>query len=200
MEPASFNFMAAVTVCGDFGAQENKICHCFHFHPFYLPWSDGTGCHHLSFLNTEFQSAVFTCLFTIIKRLFSSFSLSAIRGVSSAYMRLLIFLPAILIPACASSSLAFHMIYSAFKLNKQGTDTSYSFPNYESVSCSTSGSNCCFLTIYSFLRRQVMWSGTPICWRIFQLVIHTVKGFSVVNEAEVDIIWNALAFLLIQQI
>ena len=44
---------------------------------------------------------------TLIKRLFSSSSLSAIRVVSSAYLRLLIFLPAILIPACASSNLAF---------------------------------------------------------------------------------------------
>ena len=42
------------------------------------------------------------------------------RVVSSAYLRLLIFLTAILIPACASSSPAFHMIYSAYKLNKQG--------------------------------------------------------------------------------
>ena len=40
--------------------------------------------------------------FTFIKRLFSSSSLSAIRVVSSAYLRLLIFLPAILVPACAS--------------------------------------------------------------------------------------------------
>ena len=31
-----FNFMAAVTIYSDFGAQENKICHCFHFSPFYL--------------------------------------------------------------------------------------------------------------------------------------------------------------------
>ena len=30
---ASFNFMAAVTICSDFGAQENKICHYFHFFP-----------------------------------------------------------------------------------------------------------------------------------------------------------------------
>ena len=45
--------------------------------------------------------------FTFIKRLFSSSSLSAIRVVSSAYLRLLIFLTAILIPACASSSPAF---------------------------------------------------------------------------------------------
>ena len=58
--------------------------------------------------------------FTLIKRFFSSSSLSAIRVVSSAYLRLLIFLPAIFIPAYASSSLAFHMIYSAYKLNKQG--------------------------------------------------------------------------------
>ena len=40
--------------------------------------------------------------------------------MSSAYLRLLIFLPAILIPACASSSVAFLMMYSAYKLNKQG--------------------------------------------------------------------------------
>ena len=52
--------------------------------------------------------------FTFIKRLFSSSLFSAIRVVSSAYLRLLIFLPAVLIPACASSSLAFHMMYSAW--------------------------------------------------------------------------------------
>ena len=40
--------------------------------------------------------------------------------MSSAYLRLLIFLPAILIPVCASSSLAFLMVHSAYKLNKQG--------------------------------------------------------------------------------
>ena len=58
--------------------------------------------------------------FTFIKRLFSSSAVSAIRVVSSAYLRLFIFLLAIVIPACASSSLAFLMMYSAFKLNKQG--------------------------------------------------------------------------------
>ena len=58
--------------------------------------------------------------FTFIKRLFSSSSLSAITVVSSAYLRLLILLPPILIPACSSSSPAFLMMYSAYKLNKQG--------------------------------------------------------------------------------
>ena len=58
--------------------------------------------------------------FPLIKRLFSSSLLSAIRVVSSAHLRLLIFLPAILIPACASSNLAFHMMYSAYQINKEG--------------------------------------------------------------------------------
>ena len=49
---------------------------------------------------------------TFIKRLFSSSSLSTVRVVSSAYLRLLILLLAILIAAWASSSLAFHMMYS----------------------------------------------------------------------------------------
>ena len=39
---------SAVTIHSDFGAQENKICHCFHFFPIYLPWSDGIRCHDLS--------------------------------------------------------------------------------------------------------------------------------------------------------
>ena len=56
--------------------------------------------------------------FTLIKRLFSFSSFSAIRVVSSAYLRLLIFLPAILIPACDSSSLAFHMMYKLQEMVK----------------------------------------------------------------------------------
>ena len=36
-EQTSFNFMAAVTICSDFGAQKNKVCHCFHCFPIYLP-------------------------------------------------------------------------------------------------------------------------------------------------------------------
>ena len=53
-EQASFNFMASVSICSDFGAQENKTCHCFHCFPIYLPRSDGTRCHDLCFLNADF--------------------------------------------------------------------------------------------------------------------------------------------------
>ena len=60
--PSIFNFMAAVTICSDFGAPKNKVCHCFHCFPIYLPWSDGTGCHEFSFLNVEFEDNCFTLL------------------------------------------------------------------------------------------------------------------------------------------
>ena len=111
--------MATDTICSDFGAPQNKIYHYFHCFPIYLPWSDGIWCHDLSFWMLSFKPTFALSSFTFIKRLFSSL-LSAISVVSSAYLRLLIFLPAILIPACASSSPAFLMMYSVYKLNKQG--------------------------------------------------------------------------------
>ena len=73
----------------------------------------------LVFWMLSFKPAFLWSPFPLINRLFYSSSLSAIREVSSAYLRLLIFLPAILIPACDSSSPAFHMMYSACKLIKQ---------------------------------------------------------------------------------
>ena len=111
--------------------------------------------------------------------------------MSSAYLRLLIFLPAVLILACASSSPAFCTMYSAWKLNQQGDNiqpwrTPFLIWNQSVVSCPV-------LTIaswpaYGFLRRWVRWSGIPISWRIFQfVVIHTVKDFIIVHEAEVDV-------------
>ena len=87
--------------------------------------------------------------FTFIKRLFSFSLLSDKRVVSSAYLMLLIFLSAVLIPAWASTSLAFLIMYSEYKLSKQGENVQpwhTPFPNYEPVLCSLSGSNCCFLT------------------------------------------------------
>ena len=181
--------MSAITICSDFGAQNNKVWHCFHCFPIYLPWSDGIRCHDLSFLNVELKPIFSLSSFTFIKRLFSSSSLSAIRVVSSAYLRLLIFLPAILIPACASSSPAFLMMYSAYKLNKQGDyiqpwRTPFPIWNQSVVPCPV-------LTVaswpaYRFLKRQVRWSGISL--RIFQfIVIHTVKGFGIDNKAEIDV-------------
>ena len=136
--------MAAVTICLDYGAPQNKVCHCFPCFPIYFPWSDGTGCHDLSFLNLSFKLSFKPTFslssFTFIKRLFSSFSLSAVRVMPSAYLSLLILLLAILIRSCASSSPGFLMMYSAYKLNKQSDNiqpwgTPFSILNQSVVPC-----------------------------------------------------------------
>ena len=73
----------------------------------------------LVFLIFTFKQALFLSTFTLIKRFFSSSLLFVIRVVSSAYLRLLMFLLPILIPACNSSSLAYLMMCSVYALNKQ---------------------------------------------------------------------------------
>ena len=108
----------------------------------------------LIFWMLSFKPTFSLSSFTFIKRLFSSSSLSAIRVVSSAYLRLLIFLLAILIPACASSSPAFLMMYSAHKLNKQGDDiqpwrTPFSIWNQSVVPCPV-------LTVASWLAYRIL--------------------------------------------
>ena len=132
----------------------------------------------LVFWMLSFKPTFSLSSFTIIKRLFSSSLLSVIRVVSSAYLRLLIFLPAILIPAYASSSLAFLMMYSAYKLNKQGDNiqtwcTPFPISNQSVVPCLV-------LTVvswpaYRFLRRQVRRSGIPISIRIFHSLLWSTQ-------------------------
>ena len=135
--------------------------------------------------------------FTFIKRLFSS-SLYALRVVSSAYLRLLIFLPAILIPACASSNPAFLMMYSAYKLNKQGDNIQLwhiPFPiwNQSVVPCPVL--IVASWPAYRFLKRQVRWSGILISFRIFHsLLWSTVIGFGIVNTVETDVFLELSCF------
>ena len=82
------------------------------------------------------------------------------------------------------------MMYSAYKLNKQDDNiqpwcTLFPIWNQSVVPCPVL--SVASWPAYRFLRRQVRWSGIPISWRIFQFVmIHTVKGFGIVNKVEVD--------------
>ena len=113
----------------------------------------------------SFMPAFSRSSFTFFKRLFTSSSLSAIRVVSSAYLGLLIFLPAILIPVCVSSSPAFLMMSSAYKLNKQADNIQPWHTHFPVLNLSIVP--CLFLSVaswlaYSFVRRQVRWSGIPI--------------------------------------
>ena len=109
MEQGSFNLVAAVTICKDFRTQENKICHCLHFSPSIWHEVMELDAMILVFWKLSFKPAFLLSSFTLIKRLFSS----TIKVVSSTYLKLLIFLLEILIPAYDSSNLAFHMMYSA---------------------------------------------------------------------------------------
>ena len=127
----------------------------------------------------SFRPAFSLSCFTFIKRLFSSSLLYAVRVVSSAYLRLLIFLPAILIPACPSSSPAFLMMYSAYKLNKQGDNiqpwhTRFPILNQSVVSCLVL--TVAYWPEYSFLRMQVRWSGIPISFRIFHSLLWSTQS------------------------
>ena len=139
--------------------------------------------------------------FTFIKRLFSSCSLSAIRVVSSAYLRLLIFLPTILIPACASSSPAFLMMYSACNLNKQGDNIQPSCNTF--LIWNQSVIPCPVLTVaswpaYRFLKRQVRCPGIPISWRILHSLLWSTqsKALAWSIKQKQMFFWNSFAFSL----
>ena len=122
----------------------------------------------------SFKQAFSVSSFTLIKRLFSSSSLSAIRVVSSAYLRYWYFswqswFQLVLHPFSMMYP-AFSMMYSVYKLNKHSDNiqpwhTPFPIWNQFVVPCP-------ILTVvswptYRFLRSQVRWSDIPISWRIF---------------------------------
>ena len=82
------------------------------------------------------------------------------------------------------------------------TALTYSFSDLETACCSMSSSNCCFLTCIPISQE----AGQVVRYcHLFQnfsqfILIHTVKGFGIVNKAEIDVFfWNSIAFLIIQR-
>ena len=181
--------MAAITICSDFGAEKNKVT---------VSIVSSSACREvmgpvamiLAFWMLSYKPTFSLSSFTFIKRLFSSPSLSAIRVVLSAYLRLLIFLPAILIPVCTSSILAFCMMYSAYKLNKQGDNTQpWHTPFQFGTSPLFHVRFCFFLTCIQIFQEadKVVWHSNVLKNFPQFIVIYTVKGFGIINKAEVDI-------------
>ena len=170
-----------------------KFCHYFHCFPIYLPWSVGT----------RYHEHFFECW--VLSQIFPSHLSLSSRGslvpfhfllwvVSSAYLKLMIFLPAILIPSCASSNPAFYIMYSAYMLNKQGDNiqpwwTPFPFLNQSVVPCPVLA--VASWSAYRFLRKQIRWSDIPISLRIFHSLLWSTQSqwqdFSVVSETEVDV-------------
>ena len=91
-------------------------------------------------------------------------------------------------------------MYSAYNLNKQGYNiqpwhTPFSILNQSILQCLIL--TVAFWAAYKFLRRQVRWSGIPISKNFSQfIVIHTVKGFSIISEVEVDVFLEFSCFCL----
>ena len=171
--------MAVVTICSGFRAQENKVCHCFYCFPSICHNVMGLDSMIFVFWMLNFKPPFSLSSLTFVKSLFSSSSLSAIRMVSFAYLRLLILLLAILIPACASSSPAFHMIYYAYKLNKQDDNIQLChlpFPIWNQFAVPCPVLSVASWPAYRFLRRQKMWSGIPSSWRIFHSLLWSTQS------------------------
>ena len=108
--------------------------------------------------------------------------------VSSAYLRLLIISPLSLDSSLCFTSLAFHMIYSACKLNKQGDNIQPQrtpFPVLNQSVVPYQVLNFASWPVHSFLRRQVKWSGIPISLIIFHSLFDPHKDTSIVNKADV---------------
>ena len=177
--------MAAVTICSDVGAPKMKSDTVSTLSPSIshkVMWPDAM-IFVFWMLNFEPTFSLFT--FTFTKRLFSSSSLYTLRVVSFAYLRLLIFLLAILIPACVSSSPAFLMMYSAYKLNKQGDNiqpwcTPFPIWNQSVVPCP-------IITVaswpaYTFLKRQIRWSGIPLSFRIFHSLLWSTQSKALLTK------------------
>ena len=146
----------------------------------------------LVFWMLSFRPVFSLSSFKLIKRLFSFSLLSDISVLSFAYLRLLVFLPTILIIVYNSSRPAFFMMYSTYKLNKQDDNIQpwwapffqfWTSPLFHVrfqpllLDLHTGFSGDRWVGWYSHLFKN------------FQqfVVMHTVKGFSVVSESEVAV-------------
>ena len=148
------------------------VCHSFHCFLIDCHEEMGQDAMILVFWMLSFKPAFLFSSFTFIKRLFISSSFSAIRMVSSAYLRLIL-LPQSLFQHVLHPAQHFSLMYSAYKLNKgdniQPWHTPFPIWNQSVVPCPV-------LTVASWpahrsLRRQVEWSGTPISLRIFHSLL-----------------------------
>ena len=175
--------MATVTICSDFEAQENKACHCFHCFSIYLPWIDGTRGYDLSFL----ECWALTQLFHSPLSLSSRSSLVPLhflhKGGVICISEVIDISLGKLDSSLASSTPAFCMMYSAYKLNKQGDNIQpwhIPFPICNQVCCSKSSSNCCFLTCIQVSQEagQVLWYS------------HLLKNFPVYCDPHSQRLWH----------
>ena len=174
--------MASVTIHIDLGPKKWNL-NCLHFSSIIC--HEGIGPDDMIFV---FECWVLSQLFYspllfhphqgALQFLFN-FCHSVVRVEPSAYLRLWLFLPAILIPACDSYSLAFRVMYFPCKLNKQGDNvqlwrTPFPIWNQSVVPCPVL--TVAFWPTYRFLKGQIRWSGIPISFRIFHSLLWSTQS------------------------
>ena len=170
-EQASFNFMAEISICSDFEAQKNKVSHCF---PIYLPWSDGTGCHDLSFLNVELQGNFFTLLFHFHQEAHYFFLTFCHQCCVICISEVIDISPSILDSSLGFIQSSILMMYTAYKLNKQGDNIHpwcTPFPIWNQSVVPWPVLIIASWPEYKFLRRYVRWSGISISLIIFHSLL-----------------------------
>ena len=194
--------MPAVTICSDVGAQENTVYPCFHCSPSIYYAVMATDAMILVFWMLSFKPALSLSSFTSIKSFLMRFLFTFChnRGVICIsvnwYFSQQSWFQIVLRPASTSSSTSFHMMYSAYKLNKQGANIQpwcTPFPIWNQ-----SIFPCCFL-----ICTKVSQEADKTTWYSHLLknfsqfaVIHTIKGFIIVNEAKVDVFSGILLLFL----
>ena len=173
--------MAAVTISSDFGAQINKVWHCFYCFSIYFPWIDGTRCHDLRFLNVELEANFFTFLFHLRQEAFEFLFTFCQKGGVICISQVIDISPGNL-----DSSLCFlhpsisHM-YSAYKLNKHD-DNIQLWPIPFHI-WNQSVVPCLVLTVaswpaYRFFKKQIRWSGISISFRIFHSLLWSTQSIA----------------------
>ena len=198
--------MAVVTICSDLGAQKLKSATVSTVSPSISYEVMGPDAMILVFWMLSFKPTFSLSSFTFIKNLSSSSS-STIRVVSSAYLRLLMFLPTIsIVLVWDSSSPGFLMMYSACKLNKHSDKYSLD------VLLFLFGTSLLFHVQFELLlphrrtdfsrdRSDILTCQASVLWysHLFKnfpqfAVIHAVKGFGIVNEAEINVFLQLSCF------
>ena len=150
----------------------------------WIPWSSFFECWVLS----QFFHSL---LSPSLRGSLSPLCFSAIREVSSAHLRLLIFLPAILLPACDSSSPAFHMMYFAYKWQYTAfsvyVQLKPSLKDFEPYLANT-WDECNCMVVRTFFGVTLLWVWSenwtfPVPWPLLSfpnLLIYWVQHFNII--------------------
>ena len=190
--------MAAVTVHSDLEPAKIKCVSVSTFSPSICHKVMGPDTVIFVFWMFSFKPSFSLSSFALIRRLFSFSSLSAIRVVSSAYLRLLMFLLAVLIPACVDP--AWHYTWCTLHISQVSRVTVYNldilFSQFWTSPFPMSGSNCCFMTCIQVSQQvgKVVWYSHLLKNLPVYCDLH--KGFSIVSEADVFLKFSC--FLMIQ--